>query len=250
MSYQVKLATFEGPLDLLLHLIDKEQINIYDIPIAQITSQYLSYLQQMQALDIDVASEFLVMAATLVSIKARMLLPRSPGDQELQPAEPDPREELVQRLLEYRKFKEVAAYLKERESKTGKTYTRNNSAELYQHLIKPRDPLGGVTLEMLLHSLQQVLRRAAAGFTLPEAITREEIQVPEKMRQLMARLLLYPQGLLFSHLFAEKTTLSDIVVTFLAVLELLKTGQIEARQCDTFGEITILRRTQAITGEG
>jgi len=249
LSYKVKLSTFEGPLDLLLHLIDKDQINIYDIPIAQITSQYLSYLGQMQELDMDVASEFLVMAATLVSIKARMLLPRSSGRQEAAGEGPDPREELVQRLLEYRKFKEVASYLKDRERQAGKVYTRKNSIELYQHLFKPRHPLGGVTMEDLLQCLQQVLQRAAAGLTVPEEITREEIQVPEKMRQLMAKLLLYPQGILFSRLFGEKAGRSEIIVTFLAILELLKCGQIKALQNETFGEITILRRTQDLTEE-
>ncbi len=249
MSYEVKLSAFEGPLDLLLHLIDKDQINIYDIPIAQITSQYLAYIEQMQGLDMDVASEFLVMAATLVSIKARMLLPRSSGKQEAAEEGPDPREELVQRLLEYRKFKEVASYLKDREKQAGKAYTRDNSIELYQHLFKPQDPLGGITMETLLQSLRQVLQRAGAGLFIPEEITREEIQVPEKMRQLMAMLLLYPQGMPFSRLFNERGERTEIIVTFLAVLELLKSGQITAIQTETFGEITILRRAQDLTEE-
>ncbi|MEW6063647.1 chromosome segregation and condensation protein ScpA [Desulforamulus profundi] len=249
MSYEVKLSAFEGPLDLLLHLIDKDQINIYDIPIAQITSQYLAYIEQMQGLDMDVASEFLVMAATLVSIKARMLLPRSSGKQEAAEEGPDPREELVQRLLEYRKFKEVASYLKDREKQAGKVYTRNNSIELYQHLFKPQDPLGGITMETLLQSLRQALQRAGAGLFIPEEITREEIQVPEKMRQLMAMLLLYPQGMPFSRLFNERGERTEIIVTFLAVLELLKSGQITAIQTETFGEITILRRAQDLTEE-
>lgn len=249
MSYEVKLSAFEGPLDLLLHLIDKDQINIYDIPIAQITSQYLAYIEQMQGLDMDVASEFLVMAATLVSIKARMLLPRSSGKQEAAEEGPDPREELVQRLLEYRKFKEVASYLKDREKQAGKAYTRDNSIELYQHLFKPQDPLGGITMETLLQSLRQVLQRAGAGLFIPEEITREEIQVPEKMRQLMAMFLLYPQGMPFSRLFNERGERTEIIVTFLAVLELLKSGQITAIQTETFGEITILRRAQDLTEE-
>lgn len=249
MSYEVKLSAFEGPLDLLLHLIDKDQINIYDIPIAQITAQYLVTIEHMQGLDMEVASEFLVMAATLVSIKARMLLPRSPGKQDAGEEGPDPREELVQRLLEYRKFKEVASFLKHQEKQAGKVYTRNNSVELYQHLFKPQDPLGGVTMETLLQSLRQVLRRAGASFSIPEEITREEIQVPEKMRQLMAMLLLYPHGLPFSRFFKEQADREEVIVTFLAILELLKSGQIKALQNETFAEIIILRREQDLTEE-
>jgi len=244
--YSVKLSSFEGPLDLLLHLIDKDQINIYDIPIAQITSQYLAYLDAMQSLDMDVASEFLVMAATLISIKARMLLPRPAKNSETGEEEgPDPREELVLRLLEYRRFKEAASYLKTRERQVGKVYARNNSVEMYQHLFKPREPLGGLTLNKLLQALQGVLTRAGANLSIPGEITREEIQVPEKMRQLLAMLVLYPRGLSFSQVFAGNSSRAEMIVTFLAVLELLKLGQIRAEQPEAFGEIMIYRCTGA-----
>lgn len=250
MSYAVKLSAFEGPLDLLLHLIDKDQINIYDIPIAQITSQYLAYIKQMQAMDMDVASEFLVMSATLVSIKARMLLPRTKVGQETEEETgPDPREELVQRLLEYKKFKEVASFLKNRERQAGKTYTRTNHIDMYQHLFRPQDPLSGVTMEKLLSSLQKVLQRAGAKLSIPLEITREEIQVPEKMRQLLAKLILYPEGVVFTKLFDYDATRMEIVVTFMALLELLKAGQISVVQNETFGEITILRRVQKLSEE-
>ncbi|ABO49668.1 condensin subunit ScpA [Desulforamulus reducens MI-1] len=250
MSYAVKLSTFEGPLDLLLHLIDKDQINIYDIPIAQITSQYLTYIEQMQTLDMDVASEFLVMASSLVSIKARMLLPRTKVGPETEEEEgPDPREELVQKLLEYKKFKEVASFLKNQERQAGKVYTRNNHIDMYQHLFRPMDPLCGVTIEKLLTSLQSVLQRAGANLTIPGEITREEIQVPEKMRQLLAMLVLYPEGMVFSRLFANTASPTEIVVTFMAILELLKGGQISVVQNETFGEITILRRAQVLSEE-
>lgn len=249
MSYEVKLSTFEGPIDLLLHLIDKDQINIYDIPIAQITSQYLEYIEQMQSLDMDVATEFLVMAATLVSIKARMLLPRVPKGQVTEEEGPDPREELVQRLLEYRKFKEVAFYLKNQEQQVGKAYTRKNTIDMYQHLFRPTNPVGGVTMEILLHSLHKVLRRAGADLSIPGEITREEIQVPEKMRQLLAMLVLYPQGMPFSRIFSNNTDRTEVIVTFLAILELLKAGQLSVTQKETFGEITISRRSQEVTGE-
>ncbi|WP_459911430.1 segregation and condensation protein A [Desulfotomaculum defluvii] len=250
LSYAVKLSTFEGPLDLLLHLIDKDQINIYDIPISQITSQYLAYIEQMQTMDMEVASEFLVMSATLISIKARMLLPRKKVGQETEEdAGPDPREELVQRLLEYKKFKEVASFLKNQELQAGKVYTRTNQIDMYQHLFRPQDPLSGVTLEKLLTSLHKVLQRAGASLTIPMEITREEIQVPEKMRQLMAKLIFYPEGVIFTSLFAHNANRTEIVVTFMAILELLKVGQITVAQNETFGEITILRRAQNLSEE-
>ncbi|AEF94876.1 Segregation and condensation protein A [Desulfotomaculum nigrificans CO-1-SRB] len=253
--YSVKLSSFEGPLDLLLHLIDKDQINIYDIPIAQITAQYLEYLEKMQQLDMDVASEFLVMAATLISIKARMLLPRAAKNNASGEEEgPDPREELVQRLLEYRKFKEAAFYLKSQERQVGKVYVRNNSVEMYQHLFKPRNPLVGLSLEKLLQALHQVLARAGADLSIPGEITREEIQTPDKMRQLMAMLVLYPQGLSFSQIFKQTSSRIEIIVTFLAVLELLKLGQINASQEEPFGEIIISRclpaRTEGVEDAG
>lgn len=247
--YAVKLSTFEGPLDLLLHLIDKDQVNIYDIPVAQITSQYLAYLDGMEHLDMDVASEFLVMAATLISIKARMLLPRSNITETGGEEGPDPREELVLRLLEYRKFKEAATYLRTRERQAGKVYVRNNSVDMYRHLFKPRDPLNGLSMESLLQSLQDVLQRAGADLSIPGEITREEIQVPDKMRQLLAMLVFYPQGLSFSKVFQGDNTRTDIIVTFLAVLELLRMGQIKVSQQESYGEIMIFRRTEGRSEE-
>lgn len=240
LSYEVKLSTFEGPLDLLLHLINKDQVNIYDIPIAKVTGQYLEYLEQMQNLDLELASEFLVMAATLVSIKARMLLPRSPKNSSNEDDGPDPREELVRRLLEYRKFKEVALYLKGQERQVGKVYSRNNSIEMYQHLFKPKDPLGGISMKRLLESLQQVLKRAGTEPSIPQEITRGEIRVPDKMRQVMAWLIFYPLGMSLTKLFEGNNNRSDIIVTFLAILELLRLGQIKANQQEAFGEITLL----------
>ncbi|RYD05982.1 hypothetical protein N752_06390 [Desulforamulus aquiferis] len=181
------------------------------------------------------------MAATLVAIKARMLLPRTPKNISAGEEEgPDPREELVLRLLEYQKFKEVADYLKGQERQVGKVYTRHNSAEMYQHLFKPRDPLGGISIDKLLNSLQQVLKKAGAQLSVPEEITRGEISLPDKMRQVMAKLIFYPMGMPFEKLFDGSNSRSEIVVTFLAVLELLKLGQIKASQQENFGEITLL----------
>ncbi|AEG61185.1 segregation and condensation protein A [Desulforamulus ruminis] len=247
--YAVKLSAFEGPLDLLLHLIDKDQVNIYDIPIAQITSQYLTYLGQMEQLDMDVASEFLVMAATLLSIKARMLLPRSGGPEAETEDGPDPREELVLRLLEYRKFKEVASYLRTQERQVGRIYVRNNSIEMYQHLFKPKDPLGGLSMDNLFQALQKVLQRAGVQLSIPGEITREEIQVPDKMRQLQAMLVLYPQGLSFSKIFQGESNRTEIIVTFLAILELLRMGQIRAVQQEPGGDIIIFRQDKGLSEE-
>lgn len=224
----------------MLHLIDKDKVNIYDIPIAQITAQYLDYIKAMQSLDLELASEFLVMAATLVAIKARMLLPKKVKGIDIKGDEgPDPREELVQRLIEYKKFKEAALYLKNQEKQIGKTYVRNNNAEMYQHLFRPRDPLNGVSMDMLLTSLQQILKRVGTELSIPSEITGREIQVPEKMRQVSALLLLYPKGVNFAELLEAKE-LQEIIVTFLAVLELLRLGQVAVRQEDVFGDITLL----------
>lgn len=240
MSYAVKLPVFEGPLDLLLHLIEKNELDIYDIPMATVTGQYLDYLATMRQMDLEVTSEFLVMASTLLAIKARMLLPK-PKQEDLAEDGPDPRQELVARLLEYKRFKEVAAFLQKCQQEQGRVYTRPNTVELYQDLFRPLTPLQGVSMEALAGALSKVIKRAGIR-SIPEEITREELRVPDKMREVLCRLVLYPKGLPFSKIFAVGSSRGEIVVTFLAVLELLRLGQVTAEQPGLFEEIILYHR--------
>ncbi len=231
----VKLARFEGPLDLLLHLIKRDEIDIYDIPIAHITQQYLAYLDLMRALDLEVAGEFLVMAATLMRIKARMLLPLpSPGEEE---EEGDPREELVQRLLEYRQFKEAAGTLRLRE---------DERRLLYERGMLPTDedagplPLAPATLFDLLEAFNRAMAR------LPEPavyeVRAEAYDVEDKMA-MIARTVAEEGAVLFSTLLLRCRARAEMIVTFVALLELIKVGQVTIAQADHFGDITILHRT-------
>ena len=231
----IKLARFEGPLDLLLHLIKRDEIDIYDIPIAHITQQYLAYLELMRALDLEVAGEFLVMAATLMRIKAKMLLPLpAPGEEDED--EGDPREELVQRLLEYRQFKEAAGTLKEREGER---------RQLFERGMLPGDdemgplPLAPATLFDLLDALNRVMSR------LPEQTVYEvqgEIYDVEEKMALIASLAAEQGAMSFESLLLRCRARLEMIVTFMALLELIKLGRVEVVQSESFGEIRILYR--------
>lgn len=244
MAYTVRLKAFEGPLDLLLHLIEKEQLDIQDIPIASITAQYLEYLDTLRELDLEVTSEFLVMAATLLAIKARTLLPKPALDEKLSEEESDPRQELVQRLLEYKRFKEAALFLKERQQVHGKIYTKENNIEMYQALFCPPKPLAGVDIFTLIDALQQVLKRAAQ--VKPPVVRAAEISVEDKMAEVLRCLVLHPKGMTFQSVFAQKACKAEIAVTFFAILELLHQGKVELIQQQQFAEIVIL----PVKGEG
>ena len=222
MSTSVKLEVFEGPLDLLLHLIKKNEVSITDIPIATITAQYLSTLELMQSLNLDIAGEFLVMAATLIHIKSKMLLP--PGEDEgEEDEEGDPREELIRRLLEYQRFKEAAEELQRREMLNRDVFVRP---------VEP--PRGGeiigfehVSLFDLVLALRQVLERLPTE-ALHE-ITLEKISVREKMSRLLDDL--QQRGkLIFQSLFEGIASRMEVIVTFLAMLELVRVRAIRIWQ--------------------
>jgi segregation and condensation protein A len=231
----VKLERFEGPLDLLLHLIKRDEIDIYDIPIAHITQQYLAYIELMRSLDLDVAGEFLVMAATLMRIKAKMLLPLpAAGDEE---EEGDPREELVQRLVEYRQFKEAAGTLKLWEEERRLLFERG--------LVPGEDeagplPLAPATLFDLLDALNRVLAR------VPEAtvyeVRREAYDVDDKL-VMITRLVEEHSSVLFADLLLRCQDRAEMIVTFIALLELIKLGQVSVIQDENFGDISIVART-------
>jgi segregation and condensation protein A len=232
VTTRVQLEIFEGPLDLLLHLIKKNEVSIIDIPIATITEQYLATLEVMQTFNLDVAGEFLVMAATLIHIKSRMLLPMADDEDDEEEEGTDPREELVRRLLEYQRFKDAADQLERRELLTRDVFVRS---------VAPAEeiPAPGfreVSVFELLTALKRVLDR------LPKDVVHEVMLEKITMREKMTLLLdhLRTQGkILFDSLFAEVTTRMEVVVTFLAMLELVKVRAIRIFQEEATGPIQI-----------
>ncbi|WP_227766111.1 segregation and condensation protein A [Zhaonella formicivorans] len=238
MSYHITLDVFEGPLDLLLHLIQKQKLDIYDIPIAQITEQYLAYLSAMQQLDLEVASEFLVMAATLLAIKAKMLLPRKAAEPEEAGEEPeDPREELVQRLVEYQKFKEAASLLKNKEVRQAQVFFRPLDQEILEKALKQINPLENVHLNDLLGALQKVLAEAPQEET--HEISKEEITIVDKMDYISKLLEREQGGVIFQNLFPPGTSRLEIVITFLALLELIRLQKAAVNQSSSYGPLWI-----------
>lgn len=249
MAYQIKLEVFEGPFDLLFHLIEKNEVDIYDIPIARITEQYLEFISMMQTLDLELASEFLVMAANLLAIKAKMLLPKPPVlSDETAEDEYDPRDELVEKLLEYKKFKVMADYLQGKETFMYKVYTRPNDEEMFCHLFSEENPLEGISMQSLIGALQEVLERAS-DTALTGEIPREEVSIRDKMKEIVRRLFFSNRNMAFRELFMPGVTRVEIIVTFLAILELTKLGKIKAYQSKAFGDIMIYSRENEETVE-
>ena len=244
MTYQVKLQVFEGPLDLLLYLIRKNEVDIYNIPVGSITQQYLEYLNMMQILDLNVAGEFLVMAATLMQIKSRMLLPAEERPPEAAEEE-DPREELVRRLLEYQRFKEVARHLAALEWQRRRVFVRTPSTDGAPANAAPAEetPHFEASLFDLLSAFSTVLTSASKE-QLYE-IVREEITVEQKVHELL-HLLLKRKSLTFEELFASSRTRLAVIATFLALLELVRLKEVAACQETLFGSITIVRREDHI----
>ena len=230
----IKLARFEGPLDLLLHLIKRDEIDIYDIPISHITQQYLAYIELMRALDLEVAGDFLVMAATLMRIKAKMLLPL-PGVGE-EEDEGDPREELVQRLVEYRQFKEAADTLKLREGERRLLFERG--------MLPTEDdagplPLAPATLFDLLDALNRVMARV--GDSAVYEVQGDLYDVEEKMT-LIASTVAERGSISFTELLLRCRARAEMIVTFMALLELIKLGQVGVVQAENFGDILLVAR--------
>lgn len=233
MEYQIHLPVFEGPFDLLLHLIRENQVNIYDIPIAEITDQYLGYLEMMEELDLEIASSFLVLAANLLSIKARMLLPVQNGDEE----EEDVRSELVHDLLEYIRFKEAAASLDKQHQASSRFIMRPNEQELYLNLFSEENPLAGKTLLDLQFAFGQVLRKAGEKVDQSLHVQREQITVKDKINELLLLVAAEKSGLAFSLVFSNCRDKYEMVVTFLALLELVRRQRVVVNQSSNFGEI-------------
>lgn len=242
-EYVIHLDSFEGPLDLLLHLVEKNEMDIYNIPITEITEQYLAYINTMQELQLDIASEFIVMAATLLAIKSNMLLPKPIPIElddmfDMMEEGMDPRQLLMERLLEYKKYKQLAVELQARETHRSNIYTRP-PADLTP--FAPEDdpnPVQGVSLYDLLDAFRTALIHAVEEPPITR-IQRDEISVKERIAEIINLL----QGLngqaSFQALFTNYRTRSEIVVTFLAVLELIKNRKIRCIQNRLFSDIEL-----------
>jgi segregation and condensation protein A len=237
-AYPVKLEAFSGPLDLLLHLIKKHEVNIYDIPIALITAQYLQYLELMQELNLDVAGDFLVMAATLIHIKSRTLLPRPAPEQE-DPLE-DPRDALVRRLIEHQKFKAAAEMLHEKETVRSAQWTRSDEAVPELSGEKP-EPEVEVDLFSLITAFRTVLQRAKQRPTV--VMPGEQISIELRIDQLLERLS-ETEACGFADLFEDAAGRAGMIVTFLALLEMIRLKLVRVFQAGAFGEIRVYKRAR------
>ena len=243
MGIPVKLQVFEGPLDLLLHLIDKNKIDIYDIPIVEITNQYMTYIKDMQKEDMNVMSEFLVMAATLLNIKCRMLLPKEINEEGM---EEDPRQELVEQLIQYKMYKYMAFELKDRQIESdGVLYKLPTLPEEVEAYTQPVD-MDALLEELTLAKLQQifadVMRRQESKIDPVRSrfgrIEKELVPLPEKVLYVEAYAKKHKR-FSFRQLLEKQKGKMHLVVTFLAILELMKTGVIQVEQEEDHGDIMI-----------
>lgn len=235
MGYLIELDVYQGPFDLLLDLIARNEVDLWDIPIASITEQYLHYLYSLQEKDLAIAGEFLVMAATLIRIKSRLLLPQEPLEDDLEDETEDPRTELVEQLVRYKFFKEVTQFLQQRYDEAAQHFTRGQRVESYDLTPVYTEPIGGVTLQELselYHHLLVELEKEPPVHTISGKISLQE-------RLALVRLQLVGQPrTTFSDLIRSNTT-SEIVVTFLAVLELVRLGEISLVQTKSCGQIDV-----------
>lgn len=243
MELTVKLEAFEGPLDLLLHLLDKNKVSIYDIPIVEITNQYLDYIQEMRRQDLNIMSEFMVMAATLIAIKSKMLLPKEVNEDG---EEEDPRAELVQQLLEYKMYKCMSYELRDRQTDAGRVLfklpTVPDEVMAYEAPVNLDELLDGLTLKKLNGIFKSVLLRqedkvdkVRAGFG---KIEKEEVSLPEKMAYLEQYAMRH-RHFSFRNLLESQSGKMEVIVCFLAILECMKAGKITISQQDLFGDIAI-----------
>ncbi|MEN8660944.1 MAG: segregation and condensation protein A [Lentimonas sp.] len=237
-DYAIRLPAFEGPLDLLLYLIRRSEVDIYDIPIEHVTKQYIEILGSMDTLDLEIAGEFFVMAATLMYIKSRMLLPKKDQgtNEDVEDPDIDPRWELVQQLLEYRKFKEAADDIQKLILSSNDLIARIGPKEALEAVERPLKPVERIEL---WNTFNQVLRRLAERITEGE-INAEQVTVSDRMEYVLLRLK-NEKKFLFSDLFEASTTITTIVATFLAVLELTRQNMVLIQQDTAFADIRCTR---------
>ena len=237
--YKIKLDIFEGPLDLLLYLIKKDEVNIYDIPISKILNQYLEYIELMKLLDLNVAGEFIVMAATLMQIKSKMLLPPDETAQDEELEEPDPRAELVKRLLEYKQFKEAARLLREKEE-----YRRDHFVRPQQEAVQEG---GEVYFEANLFDLINAFTKALKD--VPKEIffevIKDEFTIEQKIHDIL-HLLVKEQKIYLTQLFSGAKNKFEVVAIFMAILELIRLKEVIIFQREIFGDILIKRNKENI----
>lgn len=239
-AYPVRLENFEGPLDLLLHLIKKHEIDVYDIPIALVTQQYLDYLELMRELDLEIAGEFLLMAATLIHIKSRTLLPRPAPEQEL--ADEDPRDALVRRLIEHQRYKAAAELLHERETVRSAQWHRPDQ-RVADIAGEEGEPELEVDLFSLLTAFKAVIERAKRRPHV--AVPAEQVSIETRMDQLMGRLS-ETEACGFEDFFADTASRAELIVTFLALLEMIRLRLVRVFQAGPFGAIRIYRRARPV----
>ncbi|MFG6148643.1 segregation/condensation protein A [Halobacillus sp. B23F22_1] len=239
--YHVKLEGFEGPLDLLLHLINRYEIDIYDIPVSTITEQYMNYIHAMQELELNVASEYLVMAATLLAIKSQMLLPSpSLNDEFVDEEVEDPREELINRLIEYKKYKKAAEDLKNKELEENRIYTRPQM--VIEHNEEDEVPIteGEASVFEMVEAVQRLLKNSKQNTTNETKIKRDEVSIQLRMDDILKKVEISKEGTRFYDLFEEHSR-SHVVVSFIAILELMKSNDIVCTQSNHFDELMIFR---------
>jgi segregation and condensation protein A len=241
-EYKVKFEVFEGPLDLLLYLIKKQEVDIYEVNLTSLATQFIEYIETMRMLDLEIAGEFLVMAATLMYIKSRELLP---VDQQAQIEDEeegeDPRWELIRQLVEYKKFKDAAAQLQTLEAQQENIFPRTPGKLEFESAAAPPKP--DVSIFDLINAVNVVLQRIAQKEASSREIFEDKWTVSEKIEMVM-KLIGERTQLKFSELFADATSRTEVVVTFLALLELIRLKQIVCAQPEAFGEIELVRRPQ------
>lgn len=242
MSYEVKLDAFEGPLDLLLHLIHRLEIDIYDIPMADLTLQYMEHIRAMQVLELNEASEYLVMAASLLAIKSKMLLPIHEGEfdeDDLSVDMNDPRDELVSRLIEYRKYKEAAEVLQQLEEQRAQVFTRAPSDLTDYQTTKQLSAFNEqLNVYDMLGAFQKMMRRKQLKAPLSTRIARQELSVKDQMKSVFNTLKSRGGSCSFSELFPSEDK-PTLVVTFLSLLELMKRQMVFVEQQHNFDDLTV-----------
>ncbi len=236
INYKLKLDIFEGPLDLLLYLIKKDDIDVSDIPIVDVTEQYMEYIEMMRMLDLDVVGDFLVMAATLMQIKSKMLLPPDPMEEE---EESDPRDELTRRLHEYKKFKEIAGTLQDRESERQNLFSRAIDPEEQAKLrTDAREVFFEVNLFDLINAFSEALKKVPEE--IYHEIVKEEFTIEQKIHDILHSLI-EKSSIMLTDLFVAAKSKVEVIVSFLAILELIRLKEIKAIQKRLFSDIEIVR---------
>lgn len=240
----VEIPVFQGPLDLLLHLIQQNKVDIYDIPIALIADQFIATVKNMESLDMDITSEFLVLAAQLLYLKSRQILPKPQKTEDELQLEDELKQDLVERLITYRAFKNIASYLGSKEESSGSKYFREIDLEEIMAKIKAPNPLTGIVIDDLLKAFHSLLSRVEKGEDIPLMVEVDQIPVDIMINDIMRRIILNPKGLRFSQLLRYRSRV-EVVIAFIALLELLKDGKVRAEQSEKNNDIFLVPTNKA-----